>query len=344
MKVVVFVELAADMRVSPELDTRSGRVREEWLVRELDPAGAHALALALNLKAAAPATEVTVIHFGSPEIERWLRQARARGCDRVVRVWDEEAARAGVGGKAVILAAAAEAAGFDLVLTGASGVVNSSGQLGVLLAESVQVPCVTQAIGLKPVDGLETMEIERGLEAGFRERLEAELPLVATVSASTASLDAAGPPDIPVNALIAAHEEEIIAWYLADLGVPLEKVRHADGQLKLGRPRPRRPRLHPVAAPDAALPAFDRILELVRGSVQSRQGRVVQESAEAVVDEIFNTLKDEGWLDHLRAPSSGGGGGLQGGGLKGAGPAPPARAEDAAGEDDVSSAESGERL
>jgi electron transfer flavoprotein beta subunit len=344
MKVVVFVEVAADVRVSPELDARSGRVREEWLIRELDPAGAHALALALNLKAVASATEVTVIHFGSPEMEPWLRQARARGCDRVVRVWDEEAARAGVGGKAVILAAAAEAAGFDLVLTGASGVVNSSGQLGVLLAESVRVPCVTQAVGLRPVEGRETMEIERGLEAGFRERVEADLPLVATVSGSTTSLDAAMPPAIPVSALIAAHREEIIVWDLADLGVPLEKVRHADRKLGLGRPRSRRPRLHPVAAPDSSLPAFDRILELVRGSVQSRQGRVVQESAEAIVDEIFSTLKDEGWLDHLRVPSSSGAESLHGEPLKSAGPVPSARTEDAAGGDDVSSAQSGERL
>ena len=111
MKVIVLLQLAADVRIPPELDARSGRVHEDWLVREIDPAGSRALDLALGMKAVSPSTEVTVIHWGPPDIEPWLRQALARGCDRAVRVWDEEDAGAGVAGKAVVLAAAAEAAG-----------------------------------------------------------------------------------------------------------------------------------------------------------------------------------------------------------------------------------------
>ena len=39
--------------------------------------------------------------------------------------------------------------------------------------------------------------------------------------------------------------------------------------------------------------------------MKRREGRVVRDSPEAVADEIFATLRDEGWLDHLRpaAPS-----------------------------------------
>ncbi len=38
MRILVLLEVGADVRIPPELDPRSGRVREEWLVRELDPA------------------------------------------------------------------------------------------------------------------------------------------------------------------------------------------------------------------------------------------------------------------------------------------------------------------
>ena len=93
-------------------------MREEWLVRELDPASARALDLALSLEATQPGTEVTAIHLGPPRAEPWLRQALARGCDRAVRVWDDELAGARAAGKAVVLAAAAQAAGFDLVSPG----------------------------------------------------------------------------------------------------------------------------------------------------------------------------------------------------------------------------------
>ena len=55
-----------------------------------------------------------------------------------------------------------------------------------------------------------------------------------------------------------------------------------------------------MKAPDPALPAFDRVLELVEGAVQRRSGQVIQKPAKEIVEEIFQILKDEGWLEHLR--------------------------------------------
>jgi electron transfer flavoprotein beta subunit len=304
MKLLVFLEIGADVRVPPERDARSGRVREDWLVREIDPASAHALDLALGLKAARPGVEVTVVHLGPPSAESLLRHAVARGCDRAVRVWDNEAAEIHAAGKAVILAAAAQTAAFDLALSGVGGVVNGSGQFGVLLAENLGIPCVTQVTEISPSDDAKIAEIVRGLDRGFHERVEATLPLVATVSAGGHTSDTA-PPDISAAALLAAHNRPIPVWDLADLGVPRDRVRRADQPLRYGRLRPRHPRLHRLAAADSALPAFDRILELVRGSVQTRQGRIVQLPAEAIAQEVFETLRDEGWLDHLRAGDAG---------------------------------------
>lgn len=318
MRIVVFLELGADARIAPERDPRSGRVREEWLVRETDAGSARALDLALDLKRARSGAEVALVHFGPPSAEPWLRQAVARGCDRVVRVWDAEVAEVHAPGKAVILAAAAAALGFDLGLAGAVGVINGSGQLGVLLAAYLGVPCVTQAVAIAPLNDTgspgtavrtpgpsSSLEIGRGLDGGFRERVEVRLPAVATVSAEAHGPQAALPPTISAAALLAAQEVEIPVWDLADLGVPRERVRQADQPLCYGRPRSRRPRLRRLNAPDSSLPAFERILELVRGSVQTRQARIVQEPPGAIVNEIFNTLSDEGWLDHLR-PRAGG--------------------------------------
>lgn len=301
MKVLVFLEIGADVRIPPARDPRSGRVREEWLVRELDPASARALDLALTLKAAQPGTNVAVIHLGPAADEPWLRQALARGCDRALRVWDGEVAGSDAAGKAVVLAAAAQAADFHLILTGAAGVLDASGQLGVLLAAHLGVPTVTQIVDATIREDGGTAELTRGLDRGFRERVEVKLPVVATVVAAPAGDDSA-PPDIPASALLAAQSAEIPVWNLADLGVPLDRVRCADQTLRFGRPRSIRPRLRPIAAPDTALPAFDRILKLVQGSVQRREGRVVQKPAEEIVEEVFRTLKDEGWLDHLRSP------------------------------------------
>jgi electron transfer flavoprotein beta subunit len=305
MRVLVLLEVGADVRIPPERDPRSGRVRAEWLVREIDAASARALDLALALKATQPATGLTLVHWGPPEAEAWLRPALARGADRALRIWDETAAGVHVAGKALILAAAAQVAGFDLVLAGAAGVVNSEGQLGVLVAAHLGAPCVTQVVGVGPQgpasDAAQTVALTRGLDKGFREHVEVGLPAIATVSAGGSSTEVPAPAVVPVGALLAARAAEIPAWDLADLGVPLERVRRADQQLRYGPPRPRRPRLYRLAAPDPTLPAFDRILKLVQGSVQRREGRVVRQPAEAIVDEVLRTLRDEGWLDHLRS-------------------------------------------
>ncbi len=95
--------------------------------------------------------------------------ARPRRRPRRARLGRGAGAAAGAAGKALVLAAAAQAAGFDLVLAGAAGVVDAGGQLGVLLAGHLGVPCVTQAVGVAvAADG-------RGL-AGGRPRPGPRLP------------------------------------------------------------------------------------------------------------------------------------------------------------------------
>lgn len=315
MRLLVFIGQGADVRIPPLRDPRSGRVREEWLVGGVDPASARALDLALALKSSRPDAEITVMHLGSPESEPWLMQALARGCDRAVRVWDGEAtiaaeygggggaAQAGPAGRALILAAAARAAGYEMVLAGDQGVIGCDGRFGVLLAAELGVPCVTRAVALTARLGDEAAErrvqISRSLGEGSVERVEARLPVVVTAAAGDAG---SGVPPTPVTAraLLDARRQEIVVWGLAELGVSRDEVSRADRTVVCGRPRPRRPRLRAIAPPDQTLPAFDRILKLVEGSVRHREGRVVRQPAELVADEIFLTLRDEGWLDHLR--------------------------------------------
>lgn len=303
-------------------------MREEWLVSEIDPAGARALNLALALISDRPNGHHTVIHLGPPEHESFLRHALAHGCDRAIRVWDDEAAEARMAGKALILAAAAQAAGYDLVLTGSRGVIGSGGQLGVLLAAHLGLPCVTEVGTAALSADSRRLEAVRDLERGFREKVEVGLPAVVTVAGGgPAAGGGPTPADVSARALLTALEQDITIWTLADLGVAPGTARRADRPLEYGPDRPRHPRLHPAVPPDPTLPAFDRILSLVGGSVKHREGRVVRRPAEEVAQEVFEILRDEGWLDHLR-PGSEGAAKRPGGGLPprqargGAGPAP----------------------
>lgn len=303
MRVLVLLEVGADVRIPPQLDARSGRVREEWLVRQPDPASERALALALELAAGDPRAEVTVLHLGPADGEPWLRRALAAGAASAVRVWSAELEGIGAAGKALVLAEAARAAGFDLVLTGSRGVIDASGTLGVVLAEHLGVSCLTQVEALtRGADATPLLRLTRTLARGYRERVEAALPLVATVAPPP------GEPTTPQapsgSARLRAEAADIPVWDLADLGVPAARLREAEEALRAGPFVPVRPRLVPLAAPDPSLPVFDRILKLVEGSVKRREGRVVRQPAEQTVEQIFEALRAEGWLDHLRASSA----------------------------------------
>lgn len=301
MKILVLLEVGVDVRVAPELDPRSGRVREAWLVRQLDPAAERALELALAIKNQGSEAEINVLHLGAADAETWLRQALARGADRALRIWSEELGGAGTEAKALVLATAAQTLGYDLILSGVSGVVHAGGQLGILLAEHLSVPCITQAEDIVLRDD-EWFEAARALENGYVERVAAPLPAVVTVSAGPGGADTPLPPT--AQARLRAAAAEIPVLDLGDLGLPRAQLQAVGRALQAGPPAPRRPRVHPIAAPDPALPAFDRILKLVEGSVKRRAGRVVREGPQETVEEIFTALQAEGWLDHLHPRSA----------------------------------------
>jgi electron transfer flavoprotein alpha/beta subunit len=333
VRILVLQQPAPDLRVPPERDPRTGRVLPVWDVTQLDPADSAALDLALQVKdrragTASHAvgtdrldTEVVLLHLGPVEAEPWLRDGLARGADRAVRVWDGVVAGAGAPGMAVVVAAAAAALACDLVVTGVAGSVYGSGQLGVLLARRLGYACVTQVAALaepalgafeapvpslgeigtgppRAADRLPSLLLARGLAAGLVELVEADLPAVLTVLPGTTREFAA-----PLPAVLAAQAGQITVWDLATLGVPATDVRAADHALRYGRLRTPRPRLRPLAAPDPALSAFDRIHALIEGAVRRREGRVVRGGEVGVAQEVFATLRDEGWLDHLRTPA-----------------------------------------
>ncbi len=299
MRILVFVQMSADMRIPPERDARTGRVLDEWQVVQVNPADARALDCALQIKAELSAAEIVLVHRGPVEAEPWLREALARGADRAVRIWDVQAAEAGAQGAAVILAAVASALGFDLALTGTMGATHAGGQTGVLLAGHLGVPCVTQALAIDPPSGPAARAgiacVTRGLARGFQEHVEVSLPAVVTVAAGESIAYRAA-----MDELLRAQERDIPVWSLAELGVPWESVREADSALAWGRLRPPQPRLRHLAAPDPSIPAFERIEQLVRGAVRRREGTVVRGSAGEVTEAVFQSLLDEGWLDHLR--------------------------------------------
>ena len=296
MNILVFIKQVEDIKVPVACDAATGTVRAEWNVPVLNPDDGAAIEAALELKAGLPESRITLINLGPPKSEGMIRDALALGCDEGLRVWDNDLEDLHAPAKAVILARVARTLPFDLILAGAGSQDTASAQLGLLLASSLGVPCITHATELRRA-GVGAVAVDRRLARGFRQEVRAATPLVVTMVAS--SNEGTG-RYASLPALLEETTREIPCVDLADIGIPAQWVRQTESLLSfgpLGFPKARRKF---IAAPDSSLPAYERREKLREGSIKRREGRIVKGGEDAVVEELFQALLQGGWLSHLR--------------------------------------------
>lgn len=170
------------MKRVPEMDSRfkiaaSGvAVDETGLKFAISDFDEWAVEAALQLKEK-HGGEVAVISLGPDAVQENIRKALAMGADRGVQL---KADRVPFDGFAIASALAAElaAGGYDLILFGKIAVDSASGVTGAMVAELLDLPCVTAVSKLDIANGRGTAE--RALE-GATEVVEFPLPAVITV-------------------------------------------------------------------------------------------------------------------------------------------------------------------
>ena len=282
MNILVFLKQVDDAKIPLGYDESTGTVKKDWNVPMLNPEDRAAMEAALELKARLPETRITLVHLGPPAGERLMRDGLALGCDEALRVWDEDLEDLHVRAKALIFARVAQILSFDLLFVGARSRDTASSQLGILLASSLGLPCVTRVIALR-IDAGGSMVATRRLAEGYQERIESITPLVATMEASEEHGHYATFP-----ALLNAFEREIPCLSLSEIGIPPHLVRETESRLSFGRLNFPASRTVPIAAPDSSLPAFERREKLREGSMKKRAAVIVRGEAEDVAEESFS--------------------------------------------------------
>lgn len=152
--------------------------------KSLDPAGVtwilnpydeFAVEQALLVKEKAGAGEVVVVSLGGANVQTTIRNALAMGADRAIHVKTDAALDPLAVARG--LAAAIQPLGARLVWFGKQAVDDDAAQVGPMVAELLDLPCVT-AIATFALEG-EAVTVEREIEGG-REVVTAALPAVLT--------------------------------------------------------------------------------------------------------------------------------------------------------------------
>ena len=223
-----------------EVDPLTGEVTTDERAATLSDADTAAIEIALRLGEAwgAPVMVVTV---GPSSAEPALREALACGAARAVRVHAlEPLAAAQV---ATMMATVLGDAGADVVCCGDQGSSGGSGAVPAFVAAELGVAAALGLIEVAPAVGpVGRLTAVRRLDGGRREHLSVSTPAVLSVEGAAARLRRAG-----LEGVLAAGKATIEVVPAAVVG--------AAGAVRLGVPRPYRPRPRVVPAPvgDSAL-------------------------------------------------------------------------------------------
>ncbi len=274
------------------IDPITEQVDVERFVEVLNPADACAVEAAVRLKEQAGGT-IKVLTIGPKDAEGALRAALAIGADSALRLWNSQAAAWGPFTAAAALAAYLqhEPPAPDLILCGDASSDWSSGIVGPALAEQLALPQLTgvaQLELLKEQNPL-TIRVTRKLERGYRELLEAGLPLLITV---TSELNEPRYPSLPAHlAALKAHIPVLDPQaFMSDTWLDgLDEMTLLE--IHTPRPRPRR-----IAAPDSRHNAYQRIGEIIAGGAAGRQTRLIEGSPEELAKALAEFLQAKGFV------------------------------------------------
>ena len=172
--------------------------------------------------------KVTVVTLGPEGSRDVLKHGLAMGADEGVLLLDKAFDDGDHLATANALAAAIKKLGsFDLVLCGRQAVDWDMGVVGSILAEMLNVPCVTLAKGVQVKDG--KAMVERILLDGI-EMVETPLPALVTVS------NELGEPRYPqLRQIMAAARKEVSVWSAGDIGLDASKVGSSGSLLNIER-------------------------------------------------------------------------------------------------------------
>ena len=171
---VVCIKQVADSETRVKVATDGRTLDPIGVTWILNPYDEFAVEQALRIKEQQGSGEVVVVSLGAASVQTTLRNALAMGADRAIHL-KTDAASPDPLAVSRALAAAIKPLAPSLVWCGRQAIDDDAAQVGPMLAELLDLPCVTSVAKFELAG--ETATLERDIEGG-REIYEVTLPAV----------------------------------------------------------------------------------------------------------------------------------------------------------------------
>ncbi len=178
MKILVCIKQVPDMESKFKV-AASGTWYDDsdlaWRMNEYDE---YAIEQAVQLKEQVGDSDLTVLCIGPQRVKETMKKALAMGCDRGLHVADDNSHQKDPFEIASMIAEFARNKGFDLIFTGMQSQDRGSAQVGVLVAELLNLPSISTIVDFTFAGG--RVSAKRELEGGLKARVSCATPALVT--------------------------------------------------------------------------------------------------------------------------------------------------------------------
>ncbi|MGB5824586.1 MAG: electron transfer flavoprotein subunit beta/FixA family protein, partial [Proteocatella sp.] len=164
MNIVVCIKQVPDT-TEVKLDPKTGTLIRDGVPSIINPDDKAGLEAALRIKDK-NGSHVTVLTMGPPQADLALREALAMGADRAILLTDRAFAGADTWATSSALAGALKKLDYDLIIAGRQAIDGDTAQVGLQVAEHLQIPSVTYVEEIEAYD--KSIVVKRSFEDGYQ--------------------------------------------------------------------------------------------------------------------------------------------------------------------------------
>ncbi len=175
MNIVVCIKQVPDTKGGVQFNA-DGTLNRAAMLSIMNPDDKAGLEAALRIKEKTGA-KVIALTMGLPKADEVLREAMAMGADEGVLVTDRRLGGADTWATSTTIAGAIRTLDYDLIITGRQAIDGDTAQVGVQIAEHLDLPIISYAEEIE-TDGKE-VTVKRRYDDGYH-ILKAKLPCVVT--------------------------------------------------------------------------------------------------------------------------------------------------------------------
>lgn len=214
MKILTTVKKVVDVELN--IRVNNGAIVEDGLQYVINAWDENAVEASVQLKENNGA-ETTLVSIGGDENADMIKKCYAMGIDNGILIDDPALKKADSSIYAKVLQKVYEKGDYDLIITGKQAQDTDNGQTGIMLAEYLGLPCVSNVVKIEVVDD-QKIKVSRLGDIGT-EVIELILPALITVS------DSINEPRLPaMRGIMMAKKKKIETMDLSALGTSIDDL------------------------------------------------------------------------------------------------------------------------